>query len=601
MRPCVSKRMERAVMAAQKRQAAAEAALAAKQIAAAKAAKLAKAEAARITRKRVTALSALATTLAAVAASKEAVTAEKTVAAEKDVLRHVKRGFKLYLRSEARSLKKTLDHRAIAARKEVQAKDRLNIKINKAETAFSSLCKTELLILEKEQASRLKAAEKWINPESEISDEIFMQVAAAQAAATIWFGGMAESVRASMKEKKEAEILPLLLDKEGKKRHDLEVVRIMFAVIRSAFIHRSMTYSFASHSVLNLRGYELTPKEQVAVVEWLRMFKLFEIENDVNRTHVASIEKDGIVKQEVVKSQPTAVLSQKAMQLLQSCLHDNVRRFPSAIPFDALTEELAVGDNEGGKESATSVAHSQHAEIHSVAGERARAAADKLAAVPLKLSTHFVAVLSHLWMPDQENKLQKRATKEKREVSEQETRLLQKQLTRLQKMSQRIGDNAIYISKFFDYRGRIYDGSGELSIQGLKALRGFFGFYNPQPIDWDQIYIQRGRLYQESIGDKRKIPDEEALKLGKRWDGRAPTGNLYGPAAMLFEDPARAICALDANQQGYQMSAAAFGDTGLALLTNLTASPDGQLYDLYGTVAALVGNKDRNHAKAWMV
>lgn len=508
----------------------------------------------------------------------------------------VAKSHKAALRTEARKQQRELAKASIARRAEVQAKDRLNTKINRAETAFSSLCKKEIVEMETQLVERLVATSRWINPETPISDEIFMEVAAAQAAATRWFGGMAESVRALMGAKQSTEFLPVL---EGK--NDLETVRVLFAVIRSAFIHRSMTYSLASHAVLNLRGYELTRTEQENVVEWLRMFRLFDAENDVNRTHLVSItDEKGNTKQEVVKSQPTAVLSQKALQLLQHCLHENVRRFPSPVAYAPLEEVDAVRENESGK-LGSSIAHTQHAEIHSVAGERARATADKLAAVPLKLSTHFTAVLSHIWMPAQEAKLAKKAAKEKREVTGSESRLLNKQLARLQKLSQAIGDGAVYISKFFDYRGRIYDGSGELSMQALKDLRGFFGFYNPQPIDWDVIYIQRGRLFQESRGDKTKVTDAVALKMGKAWDGRSPSGNLYGPAAMLFEDPARAICALDANQQGYQLSAAAFGDNGLALLTCLTASPDGKLFDLYGAVAKLTGVSDRNLAKAWML
>jgi hypothetical protein len=594
--PKPSNKLRKVINVAKAREAAAEAVLVEKQIAAAKAAKLAKAEAARITRKRVSALTALSAALASVAASKEVATASKEVAITKDVVRHANRGFKLHVRREARSLKRSLDRAAIARRAEVSEKDRLSVKINKAETTFSALCRSELLQMEQLLVERLVAKGQWNDPQASISDEVFMEVAAAQAAATKWFRGMAESVRALMDTKTKAEFLPVL---EGK--GDIEVVRVLFAVIRSAFIHRSMTYNLASHAVLNLRGYELTYAEQVNVVEWLRMFRLFDVENDMNRTHLVSTkDANGKEKQDVVKSQPTAVLSQKCLQLLQDCLHENVRRFPSPAPYALLEEVDAVRENESGKDG-SSIAHTQHAEIHSVAGERARAAADKLAAVPLKLSVHFNAVLSHIWMPGQEAKLDKKATKERREVTASEVRLLNKQLSRLQSLTQRIGDGAVYISKFFDYRGRIYDGSGELSMQGLKDLRGFFGFYNPQPIDWDQIYIQRGRMFQESRGDKTKVADEVALKLGKAWDGRAPAGNLYGPAAMLFEDPARAICALDANQQGYQMSAAAFGDKGLAMLTNLMMSENGQLYDLYGTVATMVGHKDRNHAKAWML
>lgn len=511
---------------------------------------------------------------------------------ETEVIRH----HAAALRAEARKVKRELDRTTTARRQEVSAKDRSNAKINKAETTFSALCRSELIQMEQLLVERLVARSQWIDPLTSVSDEVFMEVAAAQAAATKWFRGMAESVRSLMDSKQSTEFLPVL---EGKS--DMEVVRVLFAVIRSAFIHRSMTYSLASHAVLNLRGYELSYAEQVNVVEWLRMFKLFVVENDVNRTHLANVAgPDGVVRQEVVKSQPTAVLSQKCLQLLQDCLHENVRRFPSPVPYALLEEADAVRENESGKEGST-IVHTQHAEIHSVAGERALATANKLAAVPLKLSVHFTGVLSHIWMPGQEAKLGKKAAKERREVTTSEARLLSKQLTRLQTLAQRIGDGAVYISKFFDYRGRIYDGSGELSMQALKDLRGFFGFYNPQPIDWDVIYIQRGRMYQESRGDKTKVTDEVALKLGKAWDGRAPAGNLYGPAAMLFEDPSRAICTLDANQQGYQLSAAAFDDKGLALLTNLTMSESGALFDLYGTVAKMVGNEDRNHAKAWML
>jgi hypothetical protein len=594
--PKPSNKIRKAINTAKAREAAAKAVLVEKQIAAAKAAKLAKAEAAKVTRKRASALTALVAALTSVAASKEVSTAEKAVAVAKDVVRHADRGFKIYLRREARSLKRTLDRTAIGRRAEVSEKDRLSIKINRAETTFSALCRSELIQMEKILIEKLVEKGQWIDPTMSVSDETFMEVAAAQAAATRWFRGMAESVRTLMDTKTSTDFLPVL---EGK--GDMEVVRVLFAVIRSAFIHRSMTYNLASHAVLNLRGYELTYAEQVNVVEWLRMFRLFDVENDVNRTHlVTTKDESGKEKQDVVKSQPTAVLSQKCLQLLQDCLHENVRRFPSPAPYALLEEVDAVRENESGKDG-TTVAHTQHAEIHSVAGERARAVADKLAAVPLKLSAHFNAVLSQLWMPGQEAKLDKKAVKERREITAGEVRLLSKQLTRLQTLAQRIGDGAVYISKFFDYRGRIYDGSGELSMQALKDLRGFFGFYNPQPIDWDQIYIQRGRMYQESRGDKTKVTDEVALAKGKAWDGRAPAGNLYGPAAMLFEDPSRAICALDANQQGYQLSAAAFGDKGLALLTNLTMSEDGKLFDLYGTVAKMVGNEDRNHAKAWML
>jgi hypothetical protein len=594
--PKPSNKLRRAINAAKAREAAAVSALAVKQIAAAKAAKLAKAEAAKISRKRVSALTALVAALGSVAASKEVVTASKEVAVAKDVVRHANRGFKLYLRREARSLKRSLDRQAIARRAEVTAKDRLSVKINRAETAFSSICRSELLQMETQLIERLVTKGQWIDPMTQVSDEAFMEVAASQAAATKWFRGMAESVRSLMDSKQSTEFLPVM---EGKS--DMEIVRVLFAVIRSAFIHRSMTYSLASHAVLNLRGYELTKAEQTNVVEWLRVFRLFEIENDVNRTHLANVsDANGVVKQEIVKSQPTAVLSQKCLQLLQDCLHENVRRFPSPTPYALLEETSAVRENESGKDGST-IMHTQHAEIHSVAGERALAAANKLAAVPLKLSVHFNAVLSQLWMPGQEAKLDKKAAKERREVTTSEARLLSKQLTRLQTLAQRIGDGAVYISKFFDYRGRVYDGSGELSMQALKDLRGFFGFYNPQPIDWDVVYIQRGRMALEARGDKTKVTDEVALKLGKAWDGRAPAGNLYGPAAMLFEDPSRAICTLDANQQGYQLSAAAFDDKGLALLTNLTMSESGALFDLYGTVAKMVGNEDRNHAKAWML
>ena len=465
----------------------------------------------------------------------------------------------------------------------VALEDRPAGRVAKHEGGFSFRTLDEVISRVCYETARAKTKGYYLDPLAEENDSQHHIVAAAQKAATAWFGPYADAAYQYEYTDKRGTywLFPSI---QG--QTTLETAKQLAAIVRSAFIHKSMTYDLAAATVKNLRKMNPNKVHMGILVEWLRVQGLFEPVNDTTRTY---LDATGVL----VPAGVTAVLYQRGLALFQECkITEEVRKVSSGVPA-WIEEEFAIRVSRSSK-LGTSPIHTKHVKSFSVAGESAVKILNQFASVGLKMHDQFQYALS-IWFAA------KSAKKANESVDDHFDRVesLKKQYGRLSAEAERLGSDTFWVSKAYDYRGRMYDASGELSFQALKELRGLFGFAEAMPINEHEINVQKGRIYFDYVlRDKAKYSDEHCALHGAAWDGKDKDGNVCMAAVMLFDDPARAFCSLDANQQAFQMTGLAFGDSGLLKLTNVIGD---RRLDLYGQVAKMLGLETRDHAKVWLI
>lgn len=403
----------------------------------------------------------------------------------------------------------------------------------------------------------------------------FQKIAVAQATTTDLFVPYCEDWYFGMEQGERLESLPVIWEGKGGQE-----IKCLMASIKSALFHGEMSWALSAHAIQEERGFKPAENQCKSLVSWM-------VDYGVLQPQLTTGQKSADGKTKL----PHHKISTAAIAVLLKHARVTEAKMPSPV-FVPITADRAVKLN-GSQKAVRPRADGKRssyvgqARATSVAGADALAALNALAGVELKLSKHA------------QNILNASLVKDRQQLKDETVDAWGLRLERINKYAERmefliieLQGSVFYIAKIFDWRGRVNDDSGEFSAQALKWLRAALLFADGKPVDQQQIEIQLGMLYCKTYRVKGKYAQNAYKAFGTAFPKNAkgapvgPDGTVVWAAMPLVTEAEFAICFIDACQQGFQLLAVAFGDKGIAKLTNLTGD---EVNDFYSAIAELLG------------
>lgn len=361
-------------------------------------------------------------------------------------------------------------------------------------------------------------------------------------------------------------------------------VKMVGSAIRSAAYHGFLTLPLIRSSIMSEMGVAVNKVQQLEI---LRHVQSLNVVSTVNTPTTYLDPNTGVETKGVLQNLLTETAA--AALVLAQYEVERVELQKQAVTVDAKRAIKRRGTNKQSGESKTRQSH-----YTSQLSNKGLAFLQSMADVPLTFGSKTVAMSRHY-----EAACKLRETKEDGTFVLNDTEyaeLLQSTNNLMQTLGVACAEYTG--SQFFagisvDGRFRTYVQGGLLSYQANKFVKASTTFGYDMPIDEREINIAKGKCVLSG-----KNFDDVCEVAGAAYKGRKADGSVDWEAATLFTDPARAICWIDANQQGFQLLSILLNDKGLMKMTNVSGDGLDKINDLYGVVGAILGFETNIRARA---
>ena len=381
-------------------------------------------------------------------------------------------------------------------------------------------------------------------------------------------------------------IMPVFTDVEDEVHgfYGMLATKMVGSVIRSAAYHGFLTLPLIKSAIMSEMGVEVNKKQQLELLAHVQSLGV------VSTVNTPTVYKDPNTGEEV-KGVLRNLLTETAATALALAQYEEekVELQKQAVIIEAKRAVKRRGNNKQSGESKTRQSH-----YTSELSDKGLAFLQTMANTPLSFGSKTIAMSRHYEAYVKLREMKGDGTfvlsdKEYAELLDGTNSLM----SSLGKACAEYVGSEFFAGIIVDGRFRTYVQGGALSYQANKFIKASTIFANAMPIDEREINIAKGKCVLSG-----KNFDDVNAEAGALYNGRKADGSVDWEAATLFTDPARAICWIDANQQGFQLLSILLNDKGLMKMTNVSGDGLDKINDLYGVVGAILGFETNIRARA---
>jgi hypothetical protein len=399
-----------------------------------------------------------------------------------------------------------------------------------------------------------------------------------QAAATAFTNGtMKDTLNTWFKANYGPAIMPVFTDVEDEFGgfYGMLAVKMVGSTIRSAAYHGFLTLPLIHSAIKSEMGVDVNKTQ---AIELLRHVQGLGVVSTVNTPTTYKDPNTGVETKGVLQNLLTETAA--AALALAQYEEEKIELQKQAVIIEAKRAVKRRGNNKQSGESKTRQSH-----YASQLSDKGLAFLQTMANVPLSFGSKTIAMSRHY-----EAYAKVRAVKEDGTFVLSDAKYAElldstnSLMSALGKACAEYTGSQFFAGISVDGRFRTYVQGGALSYQANKFVKASTTFGYDMPINEREINIAKGKCVLSG-----KNFDDVNAAAGALYNGRKSDGSVDWEAATLFTDPARAICWIDANQQGFQLLSILLNDKGLMKMTNVSGDGLDKINDLYGVVGQILG------------